>query len=158
MDASRDVLSDPRMHFNVALAAVGVGAFVLGLHPEWFGLATTPEVGFLQIVFMVTGMGVYTGAAIAALRLLWHGRRWSVVAQIGARLMATGYVAFAASVMADILGLGSQTWPMTAHFGPVQHYGMLVGEGVMALGVVLMYPYHRYAKEGKDDEARVAGF
>ncbi len=153
MDAPRDVLRDPRMHFNLALAVLGTGAFVLGLHPDWFGLATTPEVGFLQIVFMVTGMGVYTGAAIAALRLLWHGRKWSVVAQIGARLMATGYVAFAASVMADILGLGSQTWPKTAHFGPVQHYGMLVGEGVMWIGLMLMYPYRRYLEGGEDDEA-----
>jgi len=153
MNAPSDVLRDPRMHFDLALAVLGTGAFVLGLRPDWFGLATTPEVGFLQIVFMVTGMGVYTGAAIAAARLLWRGHKWSVVAQIGARLMATGYVAFAVSVMADILGLGSQTWPKTAHFGPVQHYGMLVGEGVMVVGLLLMYPYRQNARKGVEDES-----
>ena len=152
MDASPNVLKDPRLHLSLLLAGLGFGMFVLGLHPDWFGLATTPAVGFVQILFMVTGMGVYTGAAIAALRLLWHGRRWSVVAQIGARLMATGYVAFAAAVMADILGLGSQTWPATAHFGPVQRYGMLAGEGLMAVGILLMYPYRWYTEGRKDDE------
>ncbi len=140
------------MHLSLLLAAGGFGTFVVGFHPEWFGLATTPEVGFLQIVFMVTGMGVYTGAAIAALRLLWRGRRWSVVAQIGARLTATGYVAFAAAVMADILGLGSQTWPKTAHFGPVQRYGMLVGEVLMAVGLLMMYPHHRNMQKGEKHE------
>ncbi len=151
MDVPSDGFTDPRMSLSLLLAGGGVGAFALGVHPEWLGLATTPEVGFLQIVFMVTGMGVYTGAAIAALRLLWRGRKWSLVAQIGARLMATGYVAFAVSVMADILGLGSQTWPQSAHFGAVQHDGMLVGEGVMALGLLLMYPYRRYVK-GEENE------
>jgi len=152
MQANENGFRDPRLYFIMTLASLGFATFVVGLHPEWFGVATTPEVGFLQIVFMTMGMGAYTGSSIAGMRLLWYGRRWSLLARIGARIMATGYVAFAAAVMADVLGLGSQTWPNSAHFGPVQRWGMLAGEALMAVGLVMMYPYRVASrKEGARD-------
>ncbi len=141
MQTSASVWRDSRVHLSLLLAVLGVAAFVLGARPEWFGLARTPEVGFLQILFMVVGMGVYAVGSIATCRLLWRGRRWPIRARIGARLAATGYVTVAAAVMADILGLGSQTWPHGAHFGPVQGYGVMVGEALMAVGLLLTFPY-----------------
>ncbi len=135
--------NDPRLHLSLSLAVGGAAAFVVGARPEWLGLAHSPEVGFLQIMFMVVGMGVFAGAAAATLRLTWRGEPWPLAAQIGVRILASGYVTLAASVMADVLGLGSQTWPKEAHFGAVQSYGMLVGEGMMLIGMALMLPYRR---------------
>ena len=140
MQMRKEETSDPRIQLAFVLAVGGMAGFALGWHPEWLGLATTPEVGFLQIMFMVVGMGVYAGSSIWGMRLLW-GRPWSLLARVGARVMATGYVAFAAAVMADVLGLGSQTWPNSAHFGPIQWWGMLAGEALMVAGLLMMYPY-----------------
>jgi len=141
MQSPTNVWRDARMHLSLGVAVLGIAAFVIGARPEWLGLARTPEVGFLQIVFMTVGMGMFTAGSIAACRLLWQGEPWPIRARLGARLTATGYVTVAAAVMADILGLGSQTWPGEAHFGPVQGYGMLAGEALMALGLLLMFPY-----------------
>jgi len=143
MQIPTSVWRDGRMHLSLGLAVSGIAAFVVGARPEWLGLARTPEVGFLQIVFMTVGMGMFTAGSIAACRLLWRGEQWPIRARLGARLTATGYVTVAAAVMADILGLGSQTWPGEAHFGPVQGYGMLAGEALMAVGLLLMFPYRR---------------
>ena len=141
MQSPKGVLRDGRMHLSLGLAFLGVMIFVVGARPEWLGLAHTPEVGFLQIVFMTVGMGMFAAGSIAACRLLWREERWPIRARLGARLTATGYVTVAAAVMADILGLGSQTWPHQAHFGPVQGYGVLAGEALMLIGVLLMFPY-----------------
>lgn len=134
--------SDPRLYLTLTLAALGVAGFAIGARPDWLGLARTPEVGFLQIVFMVTGMGFFAMGSIFALRLLWQPRR-PLRVRLGARIAATGYVTVAAALMADILGMGSQTWPASAHFGPMQGYGVLMGEAIMALGLLLMAPYRR---------------
>lgn len=146
MQSSANNSREPRIYLNLALAVLGVAGFVIGARPEWLGLARTPEVGFLQIVFMVTGMGFFAMGSIFALRLLWQPRR-PIRVRIGARIAATGYVTVAAALMADILGLGSQTWPVSAHFGPVQGYGILVGEALMALGLLMMTPYRRLSQK-----------
>jgi len=143
MQAAANVWQDVRVRLSLVLAVVGTGMFVVGARPDWLGLARTPEVGFLQIIFMTGGMGAFTVGSIAAFRLLWPQGHWPVRPRIGARLAATGYVTVAAAVMADILGLGSQAWPGEAHFGPVQGYGVLAGEALMALGLLLMLPYRK---------------
>lgn len=132
---------DLKIRLSILTAALGLLIFTLGAHPDWFGLATTKSVGFLQITFMATGLGVLSAGAYAAFRLLWNGRELTIIAQIGGRLIATGYVVAAASVMADVLGLGSQSWPRTAHFGPLQHFGLLTGEAIIAVGLLMLYPW-----------------
>ena len=146
MQSPKKVWHDSRIQLSLGFAVLGIAMFVIGARPEWLGLAYTPEVGFLQIVFMTIGMGMFAAGSIAACRLLWREERWPIRARLGARLTATGYVTVAAAVMADILGLGSQTWPSQAHFGPVQGYGMLAGEVLMLVGLLLMFPY-RSTKE-----------
>ena len=149
-----NLLDDPRVQLSAFLSGLGVVIFIVGAHPDWLGVASTPEVGFLQVIFMVGGMGVFATAGIAVMRLLWQGRPWSVVASIGARIVGTGYVTLAAAVMADILGLGSQTWPSNAHFGPIQGYGMLVGEAEMLVGLLLMYPYRWFSDRGGNEDGK----
>jgi len=132
---------DLKIKLSILIAALGLLTFTLGAHPNWFGLETTKSVGFLQILFMVIGLGVFSAGTYAAFRLLWNGRKVTIIAQIGGRLIATGYVVAAASVMADVLGLGSQSWPRTAHFGPLQHFGLLTGEAIIAVGLLMLYPW-----------------
>ncbi len=141
--SSKNTTPDPRMAISLTSALGGFAVFTVGAKPDWLGLATTPEVGFLQILFMTIGMGILSAAGYAAFRLLWQSNPLSIPAQIGARLIATGYVVVAASTMADILGLGSQTWPRNAHFGPIQSYGVLIGELIIGIGLLLLYPRGR---------------
>ncbi len=141
--APRSTASDPLLALSLTAALGGFVIFTVGARPEWLGLATTPEVGFLQILFMTVGMGLLSAAGYLAFRVLWRGEPLSIAAQIGGRLIATGYVVVAASTMADILGLGSQTWPRNAHFGPIQSYGVLIGEFIIGVGLLLLYPRKR---------------
>ncbi len=140
-----------KIRFSVAVAVVGFLTFLVGAHPERLGLSTTPAVGFLQISFMTVGLGLLALGAYAAVRLLWGQRELSIAAQIGGRLIASGYVVAAASIMADVLGLGSQSWPQSAHFGPLQVKGMLAGEAIMALGALLLYPWKEWTSGGEPE-------
>ena len=64
----------------------------------------------------------------------------SIPADIGLRLVATGYVIAVFSGMADVFGMGSQSAPLAPYFGPVQALGVLIGEIVIALGFLLLIP------------------
>jgi len=139
-----------KIRLSVAVAIIGFLTFALGAHPKQLGLSTTPAVGFLQISFMTVGLGLFALGAYAAIRLLWGQKELSIMAQIGSRLIASGYVVAAASIMADVLGLGSQSWPQSAHFGPLQVKGMLAGEAIMALGALLLYPWKEHSTEAND--------
>jgi hypothetical protein len=44
--------------------------------------------------------------------------------------------------MADIFGFGSQKLPNIPYFGPWQAVGVMIGEAVIALGFILLIPYH----------------
>jgi hypothetical protein len=47
--------------------------------------------------------------------------------------------------MADIFGMGSHVTG-TPYFGPLQALGVLIGQGIIALGFLLLIPYHSYLK------------
>jgi hypothetical protein len=71
---------------------------------------------------------------------LWRDRAKLVIAEIGARLVGTGYVIALASGLADVFGLGTRPLPSVPFFGYWQGFGVLVGEAVIILGFVLMSP------------------
>jgi hypothetical protein len=64
------------------------------------------------------------------------------MADVGLRLVGTGYVIAVFTGMADIFGLGSQPLPMVPYFGPWQAVGVLIGQAVIALGLFMTIPYH----------------
>ena len=43
--------------------------------------------------------------------------------------------------LADIFGLGSHPFPQVPYFGPWQAAGVLVGQGILKVGFVMMIPY-----------------
>jgi hypothetical protein len=67
------------------------------------------------------------------------------VADIGQRLIATGYVIVVFSGMADVFGMGSQALPDVPYFGPVQALGVAIGEGVIVIGFLMLIPYHKHS-------------
>jgi hypothetical protein len=80
------------------------------------------------------------------LKTLWNGRTKSILYDIGLRLVATGYVIAVASGMADIFGFGSQKLPTVPRFGTWQKIGVISGQFVVGLGLLMMIPYPRWMK------------
>jgi hypothetical protein len=56
--------------------------------------------------------------------------------------VGTGYVIAVFAGMADIFGMGSQPFPHVPYFGPWQASGVLIGQGVIVLGFLLLIPFH----------------
>ena len=72
---------------------------------------------------------------------MWGKGQRSILADIGLRLVGTGYVIAVFTGMADIFGLGSQPLPNVPYFGPWQAVGVLIGQVVIALGLLMTIPY-----------------
>jgi hypothetical protein len=66
------------------------------------------------------------------------------MSDIGSRLVWTGYVVTVFAGLADIFGMGSQSFPNVPYFGPWQASGVLIGQGIIAIGFLLLIPYRFY--------------
>jgi hypothetical protein len=51
------------------------------------------------------------------------------------------------SGMADVFGMGAQTSPDNPYFGPLQAMGVLIGQFVIAVGFLMLIPYHLHLKK-----------
>jgi hypothetical protein len=119
----------------------GFMLFIVGAQPSIFSLDRSPITGFIQIAMFTTGLGVMCLGGYWSLSSLWNGYPKSITADIGLRLIATGYVISLGSGLADIIGFGSQTLPIIPSFGDWQKLGVLVGLAVIAVGFLLMMPF-----------------
>ena len=131
----------PRIYFSVAITLVGLMIFVIGAKPDWFGWDLSPVVGFVQIAVFSVGLAIICLGGYIGLLVLWWGRDRTIVADIGTRLVGTGYVIAVFAGLADIFGMGSQSFPQVPYFGPWQATGVLVGQGIIALGFLLFIPF-----------------
>lgn len=129
-----------RKRFGIVITLVGLLFFLLGAQPQWFGLDRSPVVGFIQIEVFIAGLGILVYGGYLTMEALWRDRTKLVIAEIGARLVGTGYVIALASGLADVFGLGTRPLPSVPFFGYWQGFGVLVGEAVIILGFVLMSP------------------
>ncbi len=130
-----------RKRLGILLVILGSISFILGAAPEYFGLDLSPVVGFVQISVFTFGLGLIALGGYFTLDALWNGSPKTISAEIGARILGTGYVIALASGMADIFGLGTRPLPSTPFFGFWQARGVLIGEIVMMLGLLLMLPF-----------------
>lgn len=151
--AADDIPSQPdrqvkrNIRFGLILTLVGYGVFLLGARPSVFGqgLDRSPVVGFVQIAVFLFGIGIISFGAHISIRALWQGEPATILAQIGMRLVQTGFVIAFFSGLADVFGLGSH--PLSNQFfGPLQSTGVQIGEFVIGLGIILMFPFHRLIK------------
>ena len=129
-----------RIYVGIVLAILGLVVFILGINPDLFGMDRSPVIGFLQIAVFLIGMAMICMGGYIALNTLWNGTEKTIIADIGFRLVATGYVVCTTSGMADVFGLGHHIMPSIPFFGPFQAAGFIVGEVMVALGFVLMIP------------------
>jgi hypothetical protein len=142
---SQEIRQSTRVRFALILTVVGFIVFIIGTKPEWLKLDRSPVVGFVQIAVFLVGLAIITIGGYLGLSALWGSNERTIVADVGQRLIATGYVIVVFSGMADVFGMGSQPFPHVPYFGRVQAMGVAIGEIVIGIGFLMLVPYHRHA-------------
>jgi hypothetical protein len=130
-----------RTRFGLTLTILGFFIFLVGAEPSLFGLDRSPVIGFVQITVFLVGLGFICLGGYLSLATLWKGETKSIIADVGQRLVATGYMIAVGSGMADLFGFGSQQYPLLPRFGEWQAVGVLVGQLVIAVGFLMLIPY-----------------
>lgn len=149
--APSGVPSRMRSRLGLLLVVIGFLIFLIGVRPALFGVDRSPVVGFIQIAVFLVGLAVICIGGYIGLLSFWHSGNRTIAADIGSRLVATGYVVAVFAGMADVFGFGTQLPPRLLFFGPWQATGVQIGEALIAIGFLLLVPYHRRRKKGKDE-------
>jgi len=137
-----DNAATPRIRMSIVITFGGLLLFMIGAKPVWFGWDRSPVVGFVQIAVFVLGLGIICFGGYMGLLTLWWGHERTILGDIGSRLVGTGYVIAFFAGMADVFGMGSHALPQVPYFGPWQATGVLVGQSIVAIGFLLLIPYH----------------
>jgi hypothetical protein len=138
-----DDLFAPRIYVSTTITFIGLFVFIVGAKPDWFGWDRSLVVGFVQIVVFLAGLAIMCFGGYVGLLTLWWGRERTILSDIGTRLVSTGYVIAVFAGLADIFGMGSQSFPQVPYFGPWQASGVLIGQGIIVLGFLLFIPFYR---------------
>ncbi len=139
--------SRARIRIGLIVTILGFLLYLLGVDPGIFGQDRSPVTGFVQIAVFLIGLALMCIGGDFGVNALWNGEQKTIAADIGLRLVATGYVVAVASGMADIFGFGNHPFPNIPYFGPWQAVGVMIGEATIALGFILLIPYHSISKE-----------
>ncbi|MEA5078475.1 MAG: hypothetical protein VB013_07880 [Anaerolineaceae bacterium] len=132
-----------RIRFSLYTVGLGLVIFLLGAKPSLFGMDRSPVVGFVQIAVMLVGLALICIFGYTAVHALWRRQTPSITADIGWRLVSTGYVIALFSGMADVFGIGSQPLPAIPFFGVWQARGMELGIGLIAIGFIMTFPFEK---------------
>jgi len=138
-------ISNVRIRFSLICVGLGLFIFVVGAKPNWFGWNRSTLVGFIQIAVFLVGLALICLGGYIGLSALWGKEQRTIIADIGLRLIGTGYVISVFTGMADIFGMGSQALPKVPYFGPWQAGGVLMGQLVIAVGFLMLIPYHLHS-------------
>jgi hypothetical protein len=122
---------------------LGLMIFLMGTDPKLFGLARTVTNGSKEVGFTVLGLGIVCVSGVVTLKALWKGAPLSFACDIGARLVATGYLVSFTSAIAHVVGIVSHPGLKLLFFGPLQMLGVTTGAGIILIGLLLMIPYHK---------------
>ena len=143
-EAANGSVSYLRVRFSLISVTLGLLIFTIGAKPNWYGWDRSPVVGFIQIAVFLVGLALMCLGGFVGLSALWGKDQRSIIADIGLRLVGTGYVISVFTGLADVFGMGSQPLPDVPYFGPWQAGGVLIGQFVIALGFLMVIPYHFY--------------
>jgi len=132
-----------RVRVGLVLTLLGMLVFLLGARPQLFGLDRSPVVGFVQISVFLVGLGIICIGGYISLMFFWRNGYRTIAADVGLRLVATGYVVAVFSGMADIFGFGTQLLPRVPVFGPWQSSGVQLGELFITVGFLLLIPFQK---------------
>lgn len=144
----RPPLPQGRLRVGLIISIIGFFVFLLGARPSLFGQDRSPVIGFVQIAVFLIGLAVICVGGYLSLNAFWNNHPRSIAADIGMRLVSTGYVVAVFAGMADIFGFGSHLQPRLAYFGPWQARGVQIGEAVIAVGFLLMLPLFQKSEQG----------
>ncbi|MGC1376243.1 MAG: hypothetical protein WA821_08475 [Anaerolineales bacterium] len=145
-NASRTLPTSDSIRLGLIVTFLGLVIFVVGAKPEWFGLDHSPVIGFAQVCVFIIGLAVICLGGYIGLTGIWGGEEKSIAADIGLRLVATGYVISAYSGMADVFGMSIRDNPRLPFFGPWQQTGVEIGMVVIVLGMLMVVPWQRLRK------------
>jgi hypothetical protein len=140
-----------RIRFSLFMIYIGLFVFIVGAKPNWFDLDRSPVVGFIQIAVFLIGLAMICLGGYVGVHALWGHTERSILADIGSRLVGTGYVIAVFTGMADVFGLGTQPLPMVPYFGPWQSTGVLLGQIVIAVGFLMMIPYKAHPTKPQEN-------
>ncbi len=132
-----------RTRIGLGVTFFGFLVYLLGAEPGLFKLDRSPTVGFVQIATFLVGLGFICIGGYISLAALWNGGQKSIASDIGLRLVSTGYVITVACGMADVFGFGTNVYPAIPVFGIYQQIGVMMGELVIAVGLLLLIPYKK---------------
>ncbi|MBE9523675.1 MAG: hypothetical protein IMY76_01155 [Chloroflexi bacterium] len=143
-----------RKNLNAGLPMVLIGflIFLLGAQPGLFGLDRSPVIGFVQIAVFLVGLALICLGGYINFSQQWIDVEKSIAADIGLRFVGTGYVIAAMAGMADVFGFGAQPWPQVPIFSTLQAIGVIIGEAIIALGFLLMFPPPKFLDRKKSAE------
>ena len=134
-----------RIQLGLIIAVGGFLILMVGTRPDLFLLDRSPVLGFVQIAVMLVGLAAICVGGYICLNGLWKGSPPSIAAELGVRIISTGYIIAVFSGLADIFGLGSHPYPeFIPYFGEWQARGVQIGEGLIAIGLLMKLPYSRY--------------
>jgi hypothetical protein len=143
----RITYSRRRVRTGLTLTLIGFIVFLIGAVPGLFGLDRSPIIGFVQIAVFLVGLAVMCIGGYTCMMALWKDRVPSIAADIGVRMVATGYVVAVFAGMADVFGLGSHSLPKIPYFGGWQARGVEIGQLIIAVGFLLLIPYQQRKKD-----------
>jgi hypothetical protein len=141
-----------RVSTGLFITLIGFMIFLIGARPAIFGLDRSAVIGFVQIAVYTIGLALICLGGYISLLAVWKNKTPSIAAEIGTRLVSTGYVVAVFSSMADIFGLGSHMLPNIPYFGPIQAAGVVIGESVIIIGFLMLIPQPRTPKKKKVDQ------
>jgi hypothetical protein len=124
------------------LGLIGLGTFIIGVEPDLIGMNLTPNVGIVQMSTWLAGLALMLIGGYAAIRIIRNGRPTSLRAEVGVRLISTGYVFSLVASLADYMGIGTQHFPNLS-FGRIQVIGLAFGIVVSVVGLILYWPHPR---------------
>ncbi|MDY6872674.1 MAG: hypothetical protein SVR81_01735 [Chloroflexota bacterium] len=150
-DQSNEIPPFPKRKIRIGLMMTIFGylTFLVGARPGLFNLDRSRVIGFVQISVFLIGLGIIVMGSYITLNSLWPQGKKTIAADIGSRLVSTGYVICVFTSMADIFGLGSHRLP-NVFFGPLQAQGMVIGMATIGIGFLLMIRYNPSRRKSDD--------
>ncbi len=130
--------SSKRLRVGLITTIAGYLLLLLGARPSMFGLDRSPVIGFVQTAAFIVGIGIICIGGYISLMCFWSKGSVSLTADFGLRLVGTGFVITVFTGMADVFGFGSHQLPSVPFFGPLQSAGVILGEAIIAIGLIMM--------------------
>lgn len=153
---SEEIRAQKRLRNALFVTLGGYLILVLGAKPSIFGLDRSPVIGFVQTATFIIGLGIICLGGRMSLRSFWKGKKISLTADFGLRVVATGYVIAIFTAMADVFGFGSHPLPGVPFFGPLQARGVILGEAIIAVGLIMMFsPVDETEEKSKDRQSNL---